>query len=110
MSVLIKGMKMPEECCVCDFMVNGMRCSALKFCDVDDAILRGERYADCPLIEIPEHGDLVDVNELESWIENWFYKERYYHPYSKGKTIPTEELRDIIKSVPVIIPAERSEE
>lgn len=112
MSVLVKGMEMPNSCRECKLRDDMACCLPLDTPYEDRWVGKNEdkREPDCPLIEIPEHGDLVDVDDLEEWIENWFEKDRYYHPFSKGKTIPTEELRDIFKSVPVVIPAERSEE
>lgn len=38
----------------------------------------------------------VEVETLKEWIENWIYKEKYYHPFSKGKNIPISELYDLI--------------
>lgn len=43
---------------------------------------------------------LISKTELIRYINNWFEKEIYYHPYSKCKTIPTDELMDLIKQIP----------
>jgi len=38
---------------------------------------------------------------MKEAIEQFFVREKYYHPYSKGrKTIPTEEVLDIIDTAP----------
>ena len=65
MSILIKGMEMPENCDKCRFQ-SALRlyCDAMpyNFCGNTDDI---ERPDFCPLIEIPTpHGDLVDRTEL----------------------------------------------
>lgn len=58
MSVLIKGMEMPENCLVCF-----VPCSLL--CDLDDYDRKRIRHPDCPLVEIPTpHGRLIDADEL----------------------------------------------
>lgn len=60
MSVLIKGMKMPEDCFSCPLKEEG-------FCNITNAYAAeiNERNSDCPLVELPEHhGDLVDVNKI----------------------------------------------
>ena len=60
MSVLIKGMKMPEDCFSCSLKEDG-------FCNITNAYAGGinERNSDCPLVELPEtHGRLVDADKL----------------------------------------------
>ena len=55
MSVLIKGMEMPERCGMC-FLRAG---------DCKQRIYMEQRPKDCPLIEIPTpHGRLIDADEL----------------------------------------------
>lgn len=56
--------------------------------------------------ELPPHGRLIDVDELKSWVENYFEMNRYYHPYSKSTNIPAEELYDILAQVPAVVEAE----
>lgn len=60
MSVLIKGMKMPKHCGEC----------AVEWCDrwkkliIAGMSIAKSRPSDCPLIEIPPHGRLIDADEL----------------------------------------------
>ncbi len=68
MSILIKGMEMPKTCwdCACS---NYYESIDEAMCDITDEQLdymlwKCERHPDCPLIELPPHGDLVDRNEL----------------------------------------------
>lgn len=61
MSVLIKGMKMPEDCFSCPLKEEG-------FCNITNAYAGeiNERNSDCPLVELPEHhGRLIDADELK---------------------------------------------
>ena len=65
MSILIKGMEMPENCNKCRFQ-SALRlyCDAMpyNFCGNTDDI---ERPDFCPLIEIPTpHGRLIDADKL----------------------------------------------
>lgn len=61
--ILIKGMEMPKNCFDCPACSKGpmdWHCSLL-----EEVVYWGvERKPNCPLIEIPPHGDLVDRNEL----------------------------------------------
>lgn len=58
MSVLIKGMEIPENCLVCF-----VPCSLL--CDLDDYDRKRIRHPECPCVEIPTpHGRLIDADEL----------------------------------------------
>ena len=60
MSVLIKGMKMPEDCFSCPLKEEG-------FCNITNAYAGriNERNSDCPLVELPEHhGRIIDADVL----------------------------------------------
>lgn len=69
MSVLIKGMQMPDRCIDCPFMISR---------DNDDCILQSDAANElfmnwddmklnCPLVELPEHhGRLIDADELKT--------------------------------------------
>ena len=51
------------------------------------------------------NNDLISRKYMKEAIEQFFVREKYYHPYSKGrKTIPTEEVLDIIDTAPTIEP------
>lgn len=62
MSILIKGMEMPQNCDKCRFQ-SALRlyCDAMpyNFCGNTDDI---ERPDWCPLIELPPHGRLIDAD------------------------------------------------
>ena len=44
----------------------------------------------------------IDKKELKEWVENWFYQNKYYHPYSKSNNIPCSELYDILERMPTV--------
>lgn len=58
MSVLIKGMEMPTNCFLCPLSVlneNRLFCEVTK-----NEVLRAKIDAECPLVPVPLHGDLID--------------------------------------------------
>ena len=70
MSVLIKGMRMPKNCIKCPMQFGGM-CYVMP-ADVDESRVAPtveEAWKQgkpdwCPLVEIPEHGRLIDADAL----------------------------------------------
>ena len=50
--------------------------------------------------------DLISREQAISWIECWLGLHKYYHPYSKCKTMPTSEVLD---NAPTVIEAEEGE-
>lgn len=98
MSVLIKGMKMPEDCFSCPLKEEG-------FCNITNAyaVRINERNSDCPLVEIPEtHGRLIDADEL---------KDQYPHDSDWEYPVNTNEyVVQTINEAPTIIEAEGVEE
>lgn len=62
MSVLIKGMTIPPNCFMCN--LSYMKGERL-FCSVTrEEVIRAKRAIECPIIEIPPHGDLIDRDAL----------------------------------------------
>ena len=52
--------------------------------------------------DTPE-GDLISREYMKKAVDQFFVREKYYHPYSKGrKTMPTEEVIDIIDNAPTV--------
>ena len=64
MSVLIRGMEMPFTCLTCDFH----KCAGGvgDFCSLTKSrqFRFKNRPKDCPLIELPPHGRLIDADAL----------------------------------------------
>lgn len=94
MSILIKSLKMPKEGCKDCLLVKRGHvfdiCPFLKR-EVNGNVERGGKPYDCPLVELPDHGRLVDVDVME----RMFLK-------ATGVSIS-------FNGVPTVIPAERSE-
>lgn len=87
MSVLIKGMEMPDRCFACP-MCDTDCCGVSKgpyieYREVDVDIAIDHRPDWCPLVPVPNHGDLIDRDELEKDIENYVGGEesrsRFHH-------------------------------
>jgi hypothetical protein len=94
--ILLRGMKMPSSCASCPFEVFG-DCyggKVKRIMDIEDYMDRGERHPDCPLHELPPHGDLIDIDKI-----------RYTELYG-GVEVTTANWID---SLPVVVPAERRE-
>lgn len=69
MSVLIPGMEMPKGCASCKISRrNGkkMICPFIWKCewDIHDPMSADHRLDGCPLVPVPEHGDLIDRDAL----------------------------------------------
>ena len=99
MSILIKGMDMPKNCkaCVCSNYYDRMD---MFMCDItneqiDEKQWKRERHPNCPLIELPPHGRLIDADEIEM-------------PCLET-TADQKWMEIAIKSTPTIIEAEGSE-
>ena len=103
MSILIPNAKMPDECYKCfasrcdDPEIDDDYCSILK----EDTPLAGKR-SDCPLVEIPKHGRLIDADKLN--------KKKKYSFTTKGGAFPQNEWfikADDLFSAPTIIEGEK---
>ena len=106
MSVLIKGMKMPKNCLLCPFG------NEFGECCVNAALEdSNELTHSCPLIELPDHGDLIDRNMLIGGFADWYIQESpMYLGDNKAVAETIGEAMKAIEAAPVVIPAERSEE
>lgn len=97
MSILIKGMRMPEDCFSCPLKEEGS-------CNITNAYAVGinERNSDCPLVELPEtHGRLIDADEL---------KDQYPHDSDWEYPVNTNGyVVQTINEAPTIIEAEGME-
>lgn len=103
MSVLIKGMDMPESCYACDMMeLSGV----VRCCHAYDT--RNSdwgRALNCPLIPVPTpHGRLKDADELNKLI-NQSYPMTDRVDVHNGYAI----VQEMMKQLPTIIPADRAE-
>lgn len=109
MSILIKGMKMPTHCIDCPFMVSR---------DNDDCVLQSaesnesfenweQMKAGCPLIELPPHGRLGDLDALRrAMYHEAFETDSPMQKWDSGCWIRYKLLERVEEAAPTIIPAE----
>ena len=98
MSILIKGMEMPECCSKCDLRVIAIgldfQC-AISGETVDDYY--SSRHPKCPIVKVPTpHGRLIDAGEIEKCVHEW---------YDVGEYV----FADTIRNADTIIEAEVSD-
>ena len=92
MSVLIKGMKMPKNCGACPLETDYGTCGYYSlFVEAGHDSEIWKRRDDCPLIELPPHGRLIDADALMKLevipSDNWVFR-----AVEKAPTInPAEE-------------------
>ena len=114
--IYIKGLKMPRNCMECKFHGFDRAKGKGNICIIDESItlhavldgvdVKFVTMGDCPLIEIPEHGDLIEKDKVNDIIcevcDGWLTDDARLTLEGISYTIEDE--------IPVIIPAERSED
>lgn len=112
MSIVIPGMEMPKSCEICPFVDDdfledyfGLCCSLTK-----ERPHGHERLDTCPLIELPPHGRLCDLDSLKEIFADELnrYKQIPLDNDDKQETalLHLESAMRIITNAPTIIPAE----
>ena len=97
MSILIRGMEMPQNCDKCRFQsAFKLYCDAMpyNFCGNTDDI---ERPDWCPLIELPPHGRLIAEKTIT---------EIRYHDADGYHIVNGEQLCELEIDAPTVIEAE----
>ena len=100
MDILIKGLEMPKSCEECSFnqfheanpWTTWETCMML---DKDTDSIGEGRLADCPLVALPSHGRLCDLDAL---IEHETYN-------IKQALFDSDEVLEDLKNAPVIVEA-----
>ena len=93
MADILIRMEMPQSCSDCPMCYDMIECtvSPLRFWhgrpENEQFDFRNERHPDCSLVELPEHGDLIDRDALPKERVDW---------------------EDIVNA-PVVIPSNREE-
>ena len=104
MSVLIKGMKMPERCEGC-LMYRHNAEYDYAYCCISSVNVLGHgnaRLNNCPLVEVPTpHGRLVDADET---------KEALRRAEALTRAFGYHNVIQTVSEVPTIIEAEEGEE
>ena len=94
--IYIKGMKMPKNCLDCE-LCHYEEC----FCQItgNDCKSSKARNEDCPLVEVPKHGRLIDADETLMLVTHGEYPNHW---------IDKNELLDRLRNAPItIIPADK---
>ena len=104
MSILIKGMEMPKSCSDCpmlDWDLDYIKCKVTgRHFKVKEEPFGARRVNDCPLIELPPHGRLIDASELEREISRWIpHPDKYINKRNS-------DFLYYIKDTPTIIEAD----
>lgn len=111
MSILIKGMEMPTRCfsCpMCDVENAEVNCaishgSYIEYREVDPKVAMQDRPEWCPLVEVPPHGRLIDLDGTAL--------AQYYDEEHEEWSMETVTVEDILWGVcenmpPIVIPAD----
>lgn len=113
MSVLIKGMEMPHDCEVCPCLqyFHGRRF----ICGITHTVIgEADKLRNCPLIEIPPHGRLIDADLLMREFEKaQNTMKQHGQEYSCSFLSTSQEIstewycvEDILDDAPTVIEAE----
>ena len=122
--VYIKGLELPKNCFICEFMLHHKHdkkvfCVATKpWLDISDTLC-DRRHEDCPLIPVPDHGELIDREKLYEQTANWEAQAldqvlKYRPEENKDRWILWSAVRTersafkfAVEDAPTIIPADK---
>ena len=101
MGVYIKGMEMPKSCLNCFLSRSGCRAvlKRMRAMEAGTWIPANYRHDDCPLVPVPNHGDLIDRDALAE--DGWVLTKQVMR--MGGYAIHELPLKN--PTIPVIIPA-----
>lgn len=98
--ILIRGMEMPKSCGFCELRFFDGDADCCPF--VGDACWYGTRHVDCPLHELPEHGDLISLEDALIDAD-----ERAYDFWTSDDE--ANGTKQFLLSQPVIVPSNKEE-
>ena len=107
MSILIKSMEMPISCECCpmlDWDLDYIKCKVTDRHFKMTECWRSIRVPDCPLVSIPEHGRLIDADNIGLTNFEIILCQKG-NPFKNA----LEMLLEKIENAPTIIPAEEGE-
>ena len=114
MSILIKGIEMPQCCQDCPLNYDQMECAVTGTAWWSDSMVlvgfdsEKERLYDCPLIEVPTpHGRLIDADAFVEDLTN--SADKVWNLLSPVTQQVIRRVCDDIKKYPTIIEAEGSD-
>ncbi len=103
MSVYIKGMEMPTSCHECVAGYGG--CCYVAPADADGICPDHGRADFCPLVPVPDHGDLIDRHDIKNKEITIDY-DGWDDTFEDGLLF----VADLIDNAPTIIPASKEGE
>ena len=104
MDILIKGMEMPKTCRRCMEMEIPVRCRVMEQ-EAVTAVMSGyNRPSDCPLVEIPPHGELIDKQEALKGLIIAMDCVSCRHP-DDCSWCSVNEWQDVIRNAPTVLEA-----
>ena len=113
--ILIRGISIPRNCFECPLFTNcdaceghECGCGLLGGIGYEEDISEDRRRDDCPLHELPEHGDLIDRDALK----HKFCAHCDGYEYDTGACVDgDQDCMDakIIMTAPVIVPSNKEE-
>ena len=108
--ILIRGMEKPGSCRECDFCeVQDINFEILYFCNRNDRFLDDEEACnipnDCPIIELPEHGDLIDASDYRDKFMNGVYD----LCNDDSDNYRANAIIDLFDYAPVVIPSNKED-
>ena len=100
--IYIKGIEMPTRCGLCRFCVQEMtgdidyhfEC-AVTAETITHKIKRTERRGDCPLVPVPDHGRLIDGDELARGCDDPYWCRWLSEIEDAPTIIPADHIADI---------------
>ena len=108
MGILIKGMKKPKECCCCPCSTINMngRWGKCNLLGRDYAGYPHKIYDDCPLVEIPPHGRLIDADKFMKPFCDLLEKDEHSLDYY---SLGYSGLNAMINDSPTVVESEEQE-
>lgn len=102
MGVYIKDMEMPSGCASCDF-ANYLRDGEPYCRRLMRRVPAARRLPDCPIVPVPPHGRLGDLDELVRQFP-------YLNNFDSGNvTMTMKAIRNRLYTAPTVIPAEEAD-
>lgn len=109
--IVIRNMEMPSGCHDCllcnrgDELSDDWYCEALHGERLNASNKTGIKRADCPLVELPPHGRLIDADQLKHKTQSWTIGRRddfYSLVINANATI-----KEILDSAPTVLEASK---
>ena len=105
MGIYIKGMKMPKNCLECYCTEHDDEGGYCPFTKIE--CLSISRQKDCPLVEVPPHGRLIDADVLrKNMYHDAFEVDSDMQKWESGCWIRYKMFENNMKNTPTIIEAE----